>query len=281
MQKTIGNVTFRWRRSFLTAPASGVFSEASKPIRWPLKWERGEDDKLAVQSHNLTVRYRVTARMDGEVGLDGLAGYRVGPTNTVLYSERSWYYGFERRAKLVDHVVGAPVWDGMVEDPCPWYEKPSKLKALRAKYTPDFPPGSREGDASATVNFNDAPSTGPLDDIPDMGRLELDEGPLFLVNGFDTFCLWLAVSDPEGTVHVLDSFPWYVRYGLRVEGGKVQRDDAIRLLPTAGTYLLSQGPRFSRTARLQGMCSEGAIRLARGTWTRSEMENIVGYYTRL
>lgn len=279
MKKTIGDVTFRWRRSFLTAPQGNVFSETNKPVRWPLTWRRSNEvGKISVASHNVTVAWRLTARRDDRVGLGGLEDYRVGVTNTVLFSERTWYYGSARKARLVDHVTGAPVWDGMTEDECPWYDEPAELEKLDDGDRADFPPGSRKGDASATIYFNDAPYTGPFDACPDMGRLKRDGGPLFLVNGFDTFCLWLAVEDPAGTVHVLDSFPWYVRYGLRVEGGKVDRDASFRFMPTAGTYLLSQGPRFSRVAKLQGMGSEGATRYTPGTYTRSEVENIIGYF---
>ncbi|HET7232073.1 MAG TPA: hypothetical protein VFJ16_18850 [Longimicrobium sp.] len=178
---------------------------------------------------------------------------------------------------MVDHVVGAPVWDGMNEDPRPWYEAPKKFKALKARNVLEFPAGSRAGDASARVMFADAPYTGPFDANDQMGRLQLAGAPLFLVNGFDTFCAWLAVRDPAGTVHVLDSFPWYVRYGLRIRGGRVDDDAAITLQPTAGTYLLGQGPRFARIAKLVGMCTEGATRYNLGTYNRSEVENIIGY----
>jgi hypothetical protein len=285
MEKTIGDVTFRWRRSFRTSP-DGEFSEGSKACKWPLRTEFTNNGKLKLASSNVAVTWRLTARHRNAVGRDGLREYRVGTTNTVLHSERTWYYhpsaphsphSPQKKVKMVDHLVGTPVWDGNTEDVPPWYDKPGKLKKLKDADRLHFPPGSRKGDACALINFNDAPGTGPLDASPNMGLLRLRGDPLFLINGFDTFCLWLAVSDPEGTVHVLDSFPWYVRYGLRVDGAQVDRKDAFRTLPTTGTYLLSQGPRFARIARLQGVCSEGAMRQTEDTYTRSEVENILGY----
>ncbi|HET7232072.1 MAG TPA: hypothetical protein VFJ16_18845 [Longimicrobium sp.] len=88
--KTIGNVTFRWRRRFIPAPGAPL-TEKSKPCRWPLEWERAQNGKLRLSSQNVGVTWTVTARsLDG--GEADMEGYRAGVTNTVLLSERSWYY---------------------------------------------------------------------------------------------------------------------------------------------------------------------------------------------
>jgi hypothetical protein len=273
MPKMIGDVEIYWNRVYTNPVTNAKTRGFPKPFKLDLDIEESDDQsKIKVSSKNMSMTWYVQA-----IGSDDeVRNLEVGASNTVYTSERTWYYKAataKDRFKMVDSMRG-PAWDGMSEDDPPWYGEPVRFKKLKAGRLGEYGAGFDEGDWGAAVRFGDAPYTGPFEKNADMGKLAIDGKPLFLVNGFDTFKVWLVARDrSENQFHVLDGLPWYVRYGVSVDD-----EGKRRFSPTAGTYINSFGPGFLDKAKLDGLGSEDklTVRKVKG-YSRTEVVNILGY----
>ena len=176
---------------------------------------RPSEGQVTIESPNIT--FNATATLHGDVQLDQNETLKVGPTQTLLGSNRVGIYrrGGTRDGEIIAeqkaHVgqVRDAQWqsnpDGSVraDVEAPWYSRPSTIT---------------ETNRTAQVNYLDKPSF----DLP----TAVGEGRLTETRGADTFITSLAAKRDGQIVH-LSSSHWEVPWALTIDAAHTGHGSAV------------------------------------------------------